>query len=217
MTEAKKRGRPKTETSRQVCEALLGAAENCLRTKTYKAITVREIAALADTNPAMINYYFNNKEGLFVALIDFLFTQWEDGIRRLVDDMPNHAESPTKALVQLIDACFYQHAPIIKLLTHELAARNSGIREIYRNRLSSRITKSMRQFLVQAGKLGFYRTDLHLNYTVLNLSSMAIHPMSIPPRAMLSAYGIESTEFQGEAWLNNLEQDINRLCAVAPG
>lgn len=214
MTDTKKRGRPKTEASRQICEALLEAAETCLRTKTYKAITVREIAALADTNPAMINYYFKNKEGLFVALLDFLFSQWEEGIRQLVDDMPKQQELPTKGLIQLIDNCFYQHAPVIKLLTHELAARNSSIHEVYRSRLSSRITKSMKLFLTQAASLGFYRSDLHLNYTALNLASIAIHPMSIPPKAMKQAYDIDSSEFQEAPWLINLEQDFNRLCAV---
>jgi AcrR family transcriptional regulator len=211
MDELKRRGRPPTQTSRQVCEALLGAAEQCLADRQFKAITVREIAALADVNPAMINYYFNSKDGLFVALIDFLFTNWEEKVAALVEDMPKLSVSPTRALVELVDECYYRHAPVHRLLTRELRRNDSAIQVAYSQRLASRTTMAIHRFIARGAELGHYRGDLDLRFAALTVATIAIHPLSIEPRTLEMAYHIHADELNHHPWLDHVEQTLDRL------
>jgi AcrR family transcriptional regulator len=46
-------------------EKLLKAAETLFSTKGFKEVSVREIAACADVNSALVGYYFGSKQGLF--------------------------------------------------------------------------------------------------------------------------------------------------------
>lgn len=214
MTDAKRRGRPSTEASREVCQALLDAAEQCLQDKTYRDITAREVAELADVNPAMINYYFANKQGLFVALIEFLFSEWEARLNQIIRAMPGSSTSPTHALVAAVDDCFFRHAPVIKLLTRELAEPESGIQDAYREKLVSRVAGAISRYLEAAGKTGFYRTDMDPRYAALTLAAMAIHPVSANSGALEKAYGIPLDELRSSQWLAQLEANLDRVFAV---
>ena len=48
---------------------LLKAAMDCFLDDEYHKVSTRKIAALAETNVAMIRYYFGSKEGLFEEMI----------------------------------------------------------------------------------------------------------------------------------------------------
>ena len=52
-----------------VRERLLKAAMDCFLDDEYHKVSTRRIAAIAETNVAMIRYYFGNKEGLFEEMI----------------------------------------------------------------------------------------------------------------------------------------------------
>jgi AcrR family transcriptional regulator len=46
-------------------EKLLKAAEALFATKGFKEVSVREIAACANVNSALVGYYFGGKQALF--------------------------------------------------------------------------------------------------------------------------------------------------------
>lgn len=52
-----------------VQQRLLNAARQCFLADDYHQVTTRAIAEQADTNVAMIRYYFGNKEGLYEEMI----------------------------------------------------------------------------------------------------------------------------------------------------
>jgi AcrR family transcriptional regulator len=52
-----------------VQQRLLNAARQCFLADEYHQVTTRAIAEKADTNVAMIRYYFGNKEGLYEEMI----------------------------------------------------------------------------------------------------------------------------------------------------
>ena len=80
LSPTKRKGRPSSTESRNVFDSLLKAAEESLEEKDFREITVRELAARANVNPAMIRYYFKTKEGLFSLLIDRVFSEWESSL-----------------------------------------------------------------------------------------------------------------------------------------
>jgi AcrR family transcriptional regulator len=54
-------------------QAILSAARTCFMKHGYEQVGVREIAALADADPALVNRYFGSKEGLFAEAVSTKF------------------------------------------------------------------------------------------------------------------------------------------------
>src|SRR5262245_20387674 len=63
-------GRPSVQDEADVHNALLDAATKLFLKHGFERVTARQIAAAAGTTPAMIHYYFDNKLGLFKAMLD---------------------------------------------------------------------------------------------------------------------------------------------------
>jgi AcrR family transcriptional regulator len=209
-TDSKRRGRPQYEADRQVCDALLGAAEQCLETKKYKQITVREVAAIAGVNPAMINYYFDGKEGLFISLIEFLFSEFAGRLRELEAQIDSVEQAPSRRLVDVFNDCFYRHRAILWLLGYELLQRDSGIRTTFKKRVASRSSNAIRSYIRTLGKKGIYRSDADLRYLTFSVSTLAVNPIMIATR-LPPSYDIEVEEVFSEQWLAFLADSFDRL------
>lgn len=70
------RGRPRdVEREESVKQGLIAAAMEMLAEKSYKDISIREIARRADVNSAMISYHFGSKEALFIEVVTRGFEQ----------------------------------------------------------------------------------------------------------------------------------------------
>jgi AcrR family transcriptional regulator len=54
-------------------EAIADAARELFATRGYAGTTVRAVAQEAGVNPALVHHYFDTKEGLFLAALDFPF------------------------------------------------------------------------------------------------------------------------------------------------
>lgn len=67
----KRGGRRPGQTSTR--EQILAAARAAFGARGYDAATIREIAAVAGVDSAMISHHFGGKEALFLATIDFPF------------------------------------------------------------------------------------------------------------------------------------------------
>ena len=72
--------------------ALVRAARRRFATDGYRATTVRQIAADAKVNVALINRYFVSKEGLFEACM-----------LRTSDELENQGSRPSKSIDEVID------------------------------------------------------------------------------------------------------------------
>lgn len=54
-------------------EAIIDAARQLFATRGYAGTTIRAVARDAAVNPALVHHYFDTKEGLFLAALDFPF------------------------------------------------------------------------------------------------------------------------------------------------
>ncbi len=64
-------GRPKkVKGSIVMADLILNAAEDLFSKRGYDGVTVREVAALANVDPALTHYYFATKQGLFDAVLE---------------------------------------------------------------------------------------------------------------------------------------------------
>lgn len=65
----------KTKKSEQARTALLEAAKTVLRNKGYSGLSTRDVAVAAEMPLSQIHYHFGSKEGLVLALFDYLNEQ----------------------------------------------------------------------------------------------------------------------------------------------
>ena len=63
-------GRPSADDPRDVRAQLLAAARDLFTRFGFDAVSTRQLAAEAETTPAMIHYYFGDKHGLYRALLE---------------------------------------------------------------------------------------------------------------------------------------------------
>ena len=62
-------GRPKKSFQTDIRQRLFDAAKSLFGQYGYESVSTRQIAETADTTPAMIRYYFANKQGLYYTVL----------------------------------------------------------------------------------------------------------------------------------------------------
>lgn len=65
---------------------ILDATVNLIREEGFRCITLRSIAAKAETNLALINYYYGSKEKLFSDALKELVATFDDAFKALEDN-----------------------------------------------------------------------------------------------------------------------------------
>ncbi len=66
-------------------EKILMAAFNCISTKGYANVSLRDIANEADVVLSQLNYYYKNKEGLFTEVIKMMIKRYLKEFEKCLD------------------------------------------------------------------------------------------------------------------------------------
>lgn len=97
-------------------ETLLDATAALLSQRSTFDVSLSEIAKRSGLNSALIKYYFGNKEGLFLALLERHARQEMDALKHLVE-MPISADEKLKIHISgIINA--YHRSPYLNRLIH---------------------------------------------------------------------------------------------------
>jgi AcrR family transcriptional regulator len=75
-------GRPSKEISDEVRSRILAAARNLFAEHGYAATPVSAICKQADVAKPAVYWHFENKEGLFVAVLEQVNAEWIDDLRK---------------------------------------------------------------------------------------------------------------------------------------
>ena len=94
----------KTVPSADSRQRLMDVALRLFAQKGYAATTVREICDLAGTTAPSLYYYFGNKEGLYIELMQTHCAQLDE----ILDSSSNTSKSAKKRLINLVGKIF-QH------------------------------------------------------------------------------------------------------------
>lgn len=121
-------------------QAILDAARSCFSSEGYDQIGVREIAARAGVDPALINRYFGSKENLFSEAIGSKFeignlaeadlaTLGQTMLQYFCKKQSSHGHDPLRALLRSYSSEVAREklrAAMIQGFVDPLAARLSG-------------------------------------------------------------------------------------------
>jgi len=100
-------------------DRILDAAVRLFSQKSYSATGMRELAAEAGVNLAMINYYFGSKQGLLKALINRFFEQYSEAVMGVVED-PGTLEENVRRLAKAIVDLFRRDPDMVRVAMTEL-------------------------------------------------------------------------------------------------
>lgn len=194
------RGRPHSCAERNLSDSLLMAAENQLRDKSHLDLTSREIAEAAGTHAGMVNYYFQGKEGLLMALLKNAAKDVDRHLDAMEAAIESGNDDPTERIVRGLIAAYQQKAAVISIFYIELFRVGSPVNVFYsqhREYNSVRIEKMIRKLVAK----GVYRQDIDPVAVTWILLSLVIGPsMPMCPIQIAGALGSVPTE----VWIDNI-------------
>lgn len=177
-------GRPRLREvdEAEVRERLLEAATELASAHGFETCGLREIAARARVSPAMISYYFGDRDGLGEAIYRRAFERVSARIQSLVDAPDFARRHGLDDLVQIYFAAMTADPWLPKLLASEILAHGaSPLRSRLTRDLVRGPMKTMIGWLEDEQREGRLRSDLDARWMAISISSLCVFPFMILP------------------------------------
>jgi TetR/AcrR family transcriptional regulator len=167
-------GRPPGAVDSDVRSALLDAASKLFLKHGFERVTARQIAAAAGTTPAMIHYYFENKLGLFRAMLERAIGP----VRELIAGSLGQAGTviDPALLIRMHMRTAAANPWIATLIVNEVLAEKGRFRATFIRDVAGRQAPLVMQLLERARVKGSLRADLDVRLAALSLLSLCIFP-----------------------------------------
>jgi AcrR family transcriptional regulator len=187
------------------------AAEAALASKTVKETTIREIAAAAGTNEAMINYYFGGKEGLMIALFQEMYKNNPNHSVNAVSDACISSRS-IRPLVESLANFYHSRPNLIKMVILEIAAESSKIKAMYDKKFAAETPRFIRIVVDNMIDSGIYSPDINVKFTTMSLMSMLVAPNFLTPAAQALEM---SDKLDSKEWVDHVADTIDRSARLS--
>jgi len=195
----KSRGRPiDNELQNHQKQKLIFAAHQLLNSKTYKSITIREIAELAGTKSAMISYYFGNKEGLFIAVMECAVSQQEQMLQTIIE-----TTQPIKSFIALMINMAIKNPGLLRFIHDEMLSQESPLQHAFIQGMPNKISNFVPHLIQQEIDKGNFRVDLNAKYAAFSLVCMIMTPFVIAP-IREQAWKISHQDLTEPQWLEHI-------------
>lgn len=158
----------------------------------FEKVTARQIAAVAGTTPAMIHYYFENKVGLFRAMLQEAIEPFGRMLSAAIDE---HSDLPPADLALLIGGHIRTVAAnswLAPLIVNEVLPEHGKFRATFVREIAGKLLPMLVQLLEEGRKNGRLRRDIDPHLTALSIVSLNMFPfISRPITGPLLGYTLE--------------------------
>jgi len=163
-------------------QKIRNAARQLFIKKGFKGTTVRDIAALAGTNVAMVNYYFSSKEKLFNSIFEEYFSMLLQKVFAILD-----SDLPFFDLIRQWVSSYYdmllEYPDLPIFVLNELAKNPDKIGETFKMGAPYQLYARLAIRINEEEKKGTIR-KLPLSNFFLNIISLSIFPFLAKPVAI---------------------------------
>jgi AcrR family transcriptional regulator len=175
-------GRPKAQGKSQVVTKLVEAAELLLRDCPHFELTERKIAAAADTNEAMIHYYFGGKDGLLFEVM----LRYYDGViesLKALDAIDPYSKSITRDIIKIMTDAYYEKPWIARMVIAEFARGSSAFKDMYMEKFGTQGVGlgRLQRVIDRLVACGVYQPQVDTRYIGPAMYSMIIGPFLLVP------------------------------------
>lgn len=208
-TEVRHIGRPTKSSDTNIRQHLMTVAFDLFAKHEYNQISTRKIAAAANTTPAMIRYYFQNKEGLFHASM----SQYR---QPMLDIFKRYVAKPQ-----------VQHLHDIFSLYYTTMQENKSLHNIVRRNMTSNDNPQIKAHIIQEGpqqsfkliknmfiKLqtkGDIKPELDPEMLTVQMLSLCIFPCAFKPLLQQLTTTAIDTQFYRQLAQQNFTLLINSI------
>ena len=202
------KGRPKDLNKQAQQKAkLIAAAEALLCEKSYPHTTIREIAQRSGVNSAMVSYYFTNKEGLFIALLEEMSKKHFTQMKAI-----SQSNNPVKALITTLLAMLNNNNGLARLIHSEFIEGNSAISQAFIARFPKKMATFLPTLILKNTPI---KDELKAKYAAFSLVTMIITPF-INKSIRQSAWKISDEELKSPLWGEHIYQQFMFGCTAQP-
>jgi AcrR family transcriptional regulator len=175
-------GRPARHHRRaDVRAALLAAARARFTRRAFGEVGIREIAAAAGATPAMIHYYFGDKQGLYVAMLEAAFGPVLAELRQAAAPPAGRGDEALAKLVPLYVTTLARNPWIPRLVIREVLSDRGPFRERFIERLAALVAPLVQDLLRREIAEGRLRADFDPALGALSLAGMLLMPFLAAP------------------------------------
>jgi len=187
-------GRPEGTAHRETVRAdLLRAARELFARRDFTATSVREIAAAARVNPAMIHYHFGDKDGLYRAMLQDTLGPVLQKIQELMDRSNRDSQASIHDALEAMMTMLAREPWVARLIVREVLAEEGPFRELFIREFAAKGGGRVPQLLEREMANGRVRKDLDPTLGALSFLSMALFPFIALPVAE-KVFGIRMTD-----------------------
>jgi TetR/AcrR family transcriptional regulator len=170
-----RRERNAVETRRR----LLDAAEAEFAAKGYAGARLRDVAAVAGVQQALIHHYFHDKDGLYRAVLDRAIEQSTADSWAILGQVSD-IERLVEAFVDVLVRFYTSHANLLAMLRMEAASGSSVIIELLQQRTRP-VFEAAEAVLRRYQVDGVLRADLAPEDIIVSILSMTLFPFQEAP------------------------------------
>jgi AcrR family transcriptional regulator len=182
-TPRRRPGRPlRRPDDEGVRRRLLATAARLFAQRGSAGVGLREIARRADVTPGMISYYFGDKQGLLLAVLDDVFQRLLAGFRELAAAPPAERERPVaESFARLYIGVIGREPWIAPLILREVLAQETPLRAQFVEQFATRAAQLVQPLFAREIEAGRLRRDLDPALALLSLLGMCVFPFLAHP------------------------------------
>ena len=155
----------------------MAAAKELFLKHGFAKVTARQIAAAAHTTPAMIHYYFENKVGLFRAMLQEAIEPFGRLLSAAVDASDSAPAADLAALIGGHVRTAVANAWIATLIVNDVLPEGGQFRATFVRDIASRLLPMLVELLEHGRKNGTLRSDIDPKLTALAILSLNVFPL----------------------------------------
>lgn len=172
-----KKGRPVGADTENVRDLLLDAARRQFSVREFKAVSIKMIAEAAGVNGAMVHYYFGDKRGLYLAMVEQVFAPMLENLSVLESRHYQSIEVFIKTYVRMLAENPWWPNFVIR----EVLFGEEEFRDLIINRIRDHLAPGLLELIRAEREDGHFRADLDPRLALLSLMSMTVFPFLARP------------------------------------
>lgn len=221
------RGRPQNpQQQEQTRLALKQAARTLLAQKPYRSISIRELATQAGTQSAMVSYYFSNKEGLFISLLEDSSARRADLLKNLQQQLQAGQQLSKQSqpgghhvhiLALLIDKMLdmiLSEPWLIQLMRDEVMSSESALRQHFIEVMPQRLIGGLLTLLKTLQHNGEIDPQLNTEFAATTVFSNVFFPLIAAP-IVTPLLAVSPEVVASDAWRSHVKTMVLRALGAS--
>tara|TARA_R110002073_G_scaffold223755_2_gene383940 strand:- start:1047 stop:1688 length:642 start_codon:yes stop_codon:yes gene_type:complete len=185
-----KAGRPRGNSGAR--QQLIIAARQMFTVLPYEKVSTRMIAEDAGVSPALINYYFGGKAGLFEQML----RETLEPVRNFLDSVPDNTRehtNPIEVFMRTFYSVFIPNPDLPKLIMRVMSDPSASQISAIESLLKDMIGRVQRYLFSNTGSLQGVKSDMDPLEAKMTVMSLTILPF-VAPKSILELHGFSLDE-----------------------